>query len=312
MGITSKSAQIRSEKPQYPGYLYIPEAPGPHPGILLLHGSEGGYGDFWTMPGELPFPTGESKYTVKLAKHFATLGFVAYAYSYFHADGIDGFSSYPPSELVNVDISDTGAALEWLRSSPYVCGLPVGMWGGSRGAEHALVLSSMATQLKNLNVFPDLVIADSPSDFVYPGLSKVGADALSNGAPFPEVHSSAWSINGNPIEMFSPIEIEKIKAPILINYGAEDEVWGPYVDIRKLEDRLNSNGRHALHFDFGNNDNPKIMLDLIAKKLSEENLRTPTVFIRFLNEGHNPKPNTNSSILQAMITEFFLKKYLCY
>ncbi len=303
-------SQIRSEQPPYPGYLYVPETPGPHPGILLLHGSEGGYGNFWSIPGEPPFPVGEAKSTAKMARHFASLGFVAYSYSYFHADNIKGFSHYPPGELVNIDIQDTAAALAWLKSSPYVEGRPVGIWGGSRGAEQALILASMATQINNFNAYPDVIIAKSPSDFVFPGLSQEGADALSTGATFPENYCSAWSLNGNPIEIFSPIEIEKIETPTLITYGAEDEIWGPHVDVKKLEHRLNASGRRALHFNLSNNDDPKKLMDTIIRELSEESPASHTVFIRFLDEGHNPRPNTNSSVFQLMIAEFFLKKYL--
>lgn len=305
-----KVIQVRSEHPRFPGYLYIPEASGPHPGILLLHGSEGGFGDFWKMPDEPPLPTGEAKYTAKQAKHFATLGFVAYAYSYFHADGIEGFSSYPPRELVNIDIKNTAEALEWLRTSMYVDGLPIAVWGGSRGAEQALILSSMTDQLKNLKTGPNVVIASSPSDFVYPGFSQEAAKAISVGGPFPEQFPSAWCINRNPIEMYSPIEIEKINVPILITYGAEDPVWGPYVDIKKLEQRLISSGRYSAHFDFSNSEDPKTLMELISKTLSDEKESPKSVFIRFLDEGHSPRPSTNSSLLQSMATEFFLKTYL--
>lgn len=309
--IALKVHQVRPEKPLYPGYFYVPEAPGPHPGILLLHGSEGGYGDFWTMPGEPPLPTGESKYVVKLAKHLASLGYATYAYAYFQANSIPGFQSYPPSELVNVDMRDTAAALEWLKSSPFVDGSPVGIWGASRGAEHALIFTSSLKQLKDFKAAPDLVIAHSPSDFVYPGFSKEAADALSRGEPFPEDYTSAWSIGGSPLEMFSPIEIENTNVPMLITYGTNDEIWGPYVDVQKMENRLTSSGRDVLHLDFSNNDDPMSALDLISKEISDRSRAIPSVFLRFLDEGHNPRLGTSSAKLQSLITELFLKKYLC-
>lgn len=305
-----KSISIRSENPLYPGYLYVPDTAGPHPGILLLHGSEGGYGDFWTMPGGAPLPTGENGYVAKMAKHFASLGFTAYAYSYFHAEEIKGFATYPPNELANIDIKNTSEALAWLKNSPFVQGRPVGLWGGSRGAEHALILTSLLSQLDNFNSFPDVIVADSPSDFVYPGLSLEAAKALSTGAPFPENFPSAWSLNGNPVEMYSPIAIERIKSPILITYGAEDIVWGPYVDVKKLHQRLISNGIRAMHFDFKNSDDPNQVIDLISKSFLEDEIQPKAIFIHFMDEGHNPKPNTNSSLLSSKLTEFFLKNYL--
>lgn len=242
--------------------------------------------------------------------HFATLGFVAYAYSYFHADGIDGFSTYPPRELVNIDIRDTAEALEWLRASPYVDGLPIGVWGGSRGAEQAIILFSMTAQLGTLTTGPSVVIASSPSNFVYPGFSQEAAKAISSGGPFPEQLPSAWCISGSPLEMHSPIEVEKINAPLLITYGAEDPVWGPYVDVKKLEQRLLSNGRYPTHFDFSNSEDPNRLMTLISKALSEKRHSPKSIFIRFLDEGHSPRPGTNSSMLLSMATEFFLKTYL--
>lgn len=300
-----KITKVLSEHPQFPGYLYRPDTPGPHPGILLLHGSEGGFGDFWKMPDEPALPTGESTYTAKLARHFATLGFVAYAYSYFHAESIEGFSSYPPSELADIDIKNTAKAFEWLKSSPYIAGLPTGVYGGSRGAEQALILSS---NMENLKI--DLVIAHAPSDFVYPGFSQEAALAISTGGPFPETFPSAWSIDGNPIEMYSPIEVEKIRAPIFVTYGAEDPIWGSYVDVAKLEQRLTLNGRECLHFDFSNSEEPKPTLELIRKSIRDEKSHNPAIFIRFLDEGHNPRPNTNSSLLKSMATELFLETYI--
>ena len=300
-----KTTKVLSERPQFPGYLYRPDTPGPHPGILLLHGSEGGFGDFWKMPDEPALPTGESTYTAKLARHFATLGFVAYAYSYFHAENIEGFPSYPPNELADIDIKNTSKAFEWLKYSPYVAGLPVGICGGSRGAEQALILTS---NMESLDI--DLVIAHSPSDFVYPGFSQEAALAISTGGPFPEKFPSAWSIDGKPIEMYSPIEVEKIRAPIFVTYGAEDPIWGSYVDVAKLEHRLNSNGRESLHFDFSNNEDPKTILESIRKSIRDRKSANPSVFIRFLDEGHNPRPSTNSSLLQSMATELFVETFL--
>lgn len=107
--------------------------------------------------------------------------------------------------------------------------------------------------------------------------------------------------------MFSPIEIENTNVPVLITYGANDEIWGPYVDVQKMENRLTSSGRDVFHLDFSNKEDPMLVLDQVSDK-SQVN---PSVFLRFLDEGHNPDPGTSSSKLQSLITELFLKKYLC-
>lgn len=301
-----KTNAIKRENPPYPGFLYVPDAPGPHPGILLLHGSEGGHGDYWNFPGEASFPTGESSFCAKLARHFSSLGFVAFAYSYFHSDGIKGFSNYPPKELAHIEIQNTARAFAWLKNSSHIQGGAVGLWGGSRGAEHALLLGSVISQLKSDNIQIDVIVAEAPCDLIYPGFSLEAAKALSTGAEFPENPPPAWKLNDQPLQMYVPIEIEKIKAPILITYGAEDPIWGPQVAPEKLHQRLISNGIPSLHFDFQNSDDPKAHFDSIVQSL----LGTQAIFIRFQDEGHNPRPDTNSHRLNTLLREYFLKNYL--
>jgi dienelactone hydrolase len=303
----TNSKMVQSVRPAFPGYLYVPATPGPHPGILLLHGSEGGNGDFWTMPGEPPPPTGEQGYVAKMARHFASLGFATYAYSYFHAEVTGGYQHSAPKELANVDLNETARALAWFKRSPHVQGLSVGLWGGSRGAEHALILASL---LSVSDVLPDAIIADAPSDFVYPGFSLEAAQAISSGGPFPETFPAAWRIGDKPIEMYSAIEIEKIQAPMLIIYGAEDPVWGPHVNVFKLHERLTSHGIHSVHYDYHNEEDPHILLTLIKNSFVKSDSAPRAVFVRFMDEGHSPRPNTNSSLLSSLLTEFFLKNFL--
>ena len=150
-------------KLSFPGYLYPPSGEGPFPAMLLLHGSEGGNGDYWTEPGAESLLTGEAALVPMYARHFASSGFLAYAHSYFGSPGT-------PQELANIDLQNTIKAFEWLRNSPSTHDRKIVLWGGSRGAELALILAAKLSELGNPG--PNLIIARSPSDFVYPGLER--------------------------------------------------------------------------------------------------------------------------------------------
>jgi dienelactone hydrolase len=296
---------IKRERPPFPGYLYVPDTPGPHPGVLLLHGSEGGYGDYWSFPNEGPLPVGEDKGSARKARRLAEMGYVAYAFAYFAADKIEGFDQYPPQELVNVEMQQTLRALEWLQNSSYVRGKSVAISGGSRGGEKALLLGSLLEQMK-CPVQPAVIIAECPSDFVAPGFNLEMAKAISAGEPVSDNYPNAWTMNGKPLDMYSPIEIEKIRSPIFINYGAKDDIWGPWVKIEKLEERLRVAGKSFMHIDYQNSDDPQAVMDQLtgARPFPE------ILVIKYLDEGHGPQPGTNSAILDLRLRDLFFKTFL--
>lgn len=49
------------------GFIFKPKGDGPFPGIVVLHGSLGGWGDFWYEPG-WELPTGLENDTAKFAR----------------------------------------------------------------------------------------------------------------------------------------------------------------------------------------------------------------------------------------------------
>lgn len=296
---------IKRERPPFPGYLYVPDTPGPHPGILLLHGSEGGYGDYWSFPNEGPLPVGEDKGTVRNARRLAAMGYVTYAFAYFAADKIEGYENYPPKELVNIELRQTIRALEWLQNSSYVQGKPVAISGASRGGEKALLLGSLLEQMKS-TVQPAFIIAERPADLIAPGFPLEMAEAVSTGKPTSANYPNAWTVDGKSLEMYSPIEIEKIRCPIFINYGANDDIWGPWIKIEKLEDRLREAGKSFFHIDFHNSDDQQAVLDQLksSKEFPE------ILIIKYMDEGHGPVPGTNSAILDVQLRDLFLKSHL--
>lgn len=99
------------------GLLHTPAGPGPHPGVLLLGGSEGGVPDNG------------------VAGLLASRGFAKLALAYFGADGL-------PGELVRIPLEYFGHAITWLSARPDVADGRVGVIGASRGGELALWLGA--------------------------------------------------------------------------------------------------------------------------------------------------------------------------
>jgi acetyl esterase/lipase len=218
--------------------LYVPKDAGKRPGILLLHGSEGGFAG-WTNVQALAL---------------AHSGFVTLAWSYSK-----GGSVWHAGDIHDVDLDHTEAALQWLRRHEAVSGR-VGLLGGSRGAEHALLLASLMAKDGSPDL-PEALAAHASSDTV------VGAFIASAMAPSASWHSGtkrgpfegtpielnpkrAWCWRGSSDQLLpgTAIEIERYSGPVFLSHGEEDDVWS--VDrTRRLEARLIAAGRKAeIHY----------------------------------------------------------------
>lgn len=124
------------------GIAFLPEGPGPFPGVLLFSGSGGGIT------------------TVQCtASLLASRGFAAFALAYFN---------YPelPRELVDIPLEYFRAAIAWLTSNAPVAGGRVAVMGASRGGELALLLGSSYPREVAA------VVAMVPSGLVWAGLTK--------------------------------------------------------------------------------------------------------------------------------------------
>src|SRR5947199_7390847 len=115
----------------------MPENGGPFPGVLVLGGSRGGV---------------REELALALAEH----GLACLALAYFGADGL-------PPQIVEIPLEWVERAARWLVGSPALTGAPVGIVGGSKGAELALLAASR---------FPDLigpVVAIAPASVAFFG-----------------------------------------------------------------------------------------------------------------------------------------------
>jgi len=205
------------------GFLYYPAEGGPFPGVIILGGSNGGLYEW-------------------LAQAFASNGFAALTLAYFQYQDL-------PAELVEIPLEYFTRAAAWMQTQPMVNAGRLGLAGGSKGGELALLWASRTDVFR-------AVVAWTPAAHVWEGLSQKFF------APDYKPISS-WSLDGRPLPFMpfkaSPedkakemkgellsfvafhrdslvqadpaaiemaaIPVEKIRAPVLLVSGTDDRTW---------------------------------------------------------------------------------------
>ncbi len=197
---------------------------GRRPGLLVLGGSEGGLG------------TGAAGAKLLAAEGFSSLGL-----AYFKAPGL-------PEALENIPLEYFLRALDWLAKQPSVDPKRIGVWGGSKGAEMALLLGSRDPRIK-------AVVAAAPSSVVWAGVDSVnqarmltiGSSWSWKGQPLPYVRYDFSGFKGiramydqsyakAPAE--AVIAVEKINGPMLLISGGKDELWPSTPMAEAMMERL--------------------------------------------------------------------------
>ncbi len=206
------------------GVAYFPAESGPRPAMIVLPGSQGG------VPAPGAFVGG-----------LASRGYVVLALAYFNAEGL-------PPLLQNIPLEYFATAVDWLKSQPLVDPARIGVLGTSRGGELALLLG--ATYPSAFRV----VVANVPSSVVWPGLSddsEVPAWTL-EGKPLRSVRSnfSAADRSLSSRERFlkrlrdpdavrgAEIPVERIRAPLLLLSGKDDQLWPSDLFAERIVERL--------------------------------------------------------------------------
>src|SRR5271163_2020738 len=232
------------------GRLFIPPGRGPHPVVIVLSGSGGGF---------------DLDKAAVLSRH----GFATLALAYF------GFAPLP-AWLHRIPLEYFEAALTWLCAQPELESGRVGILGVSRGAELALLLGSAFPQIR-------AVVAYAPSSVAWAasGRDKSTGEIIPcwtwRGKPVPFaplplrgfMWRSAFPVVAlkRPVMFRNPfraglrnreaveraaIPVEKIRGPILLISGGDDHLWPAAQMSEAIIARLKRNGRaHAaehLHF----------------------------------------------------------------
>ncbi len=218
------------------GFLYYPAGGGPFPGVLILGGSNGGLYEW-------------------LAQAMASKGFAVLTLAYFNYPGL-------PAELVEIPLEYFHRAAAWMKEQRMIRPGRIGLVGGSKGGELALLLASRYDDFQ-------AVVAWTPAAHVWEGLSQayfakdyVPRSSWSfGGRPLPFVefkstpkdkekelagdltsfialHKRAMRENAADVLEKAAIPVEKIRAPILLITGTEDQTWPADDFCRAIVDRL--------------------------------------------------------------------------
>jgi len=205
--------------------------------VVTLHGSEGGGTD-----------KARSRAAQFAARGFATLAINYFAYPHEQIKGV-------PTKHIEIKVEIIESARDWLRARPEVDSDRLALYGGSKGAEFALLAASRYEWISS-------VVAVVPSDIVWEGYGEDAGQFTAR---------SSWSIGGEPVPFvplfsFDPkqeglyrtnteryersrnyyadrvsparIPIEKTKAQVLLLGSDRDEVWASGEMARNLAERL--------------------------------------------------------------------------
>ena len=299
--------EVEKLKLPFPGYLYKPKTENQsYPAIVLLHGSEGGNGDFWYTPGNRPKRTGEGSDAPWRARRYAKLGYVALALCYFDCRHHKGLSDLPPDELVKVDIKGiTQKAIAWLRQQKFVGNNKVGLLGMSRGAEQAILLASLSDP--DSAGTPDAVVSLSPSDQVMGQFSKRTAEAIIRGDTAQWPLKPAWMYGNDTPALGYPIQVEKYKNPLLVTYFWIDPVWMGYEDLSSTMRRFEVAGVEYFYKKIGRQNIGEKTFQSISSTSSK------AIFIKYDISGHVYPDRTKDPAVARLhdkTIDWFLNKYL--
>ena len=211
---------------------YFP-APGKAPAVLLIGGSVGGL----------------SPEMNRIAIALQAEGFTALHLAYFGGPG-----QTPHLELIPLEYF--ASALAWLSRQPEVDRTRMGMVGGSKGAEAALLVAVRHPELK-------AVVVAAPSSVVWPGVPWEGSHPpldsswSESGRPVPFLPHTPYdaskggtaadnhtkSLDSLPSHPEAAIPVERIQGRLMLVCGEADKLWPSCPMARQIDRRLRERQR---------------------------------------------------------------------
>ncbi|MBF5005367.1 acyl-CoA thioester hydrolase/BAAT C-terminal domain-containing protein [Diaphorobacter caeni] len=217
------------------GTLYLPAGEGPHPAVMILNGSGGGFNE-------------------PRAALYASRGFAALTLAYFKAPGLSDYISNTPLEYFQ-------KGLRWIRQHVQPKNGFVAVSGQSRGGELVLLLG--ATFPKEVNA----VVGYVPSAYVHsgqnacdPAVGREGPTWLLDGKPLRHWWEGNRTASWKPFDegpaphrhdramrtaLLDPeaiakarIPVENIEGPVMLLSGTDDGSWPADVFSQIVRDKL--------------------------------------------------------------------------
>lgn len=276
------------------GALYLPRAQLSLPLVVTLGGFRGGVNPC-------------------RAERLVSCGFAALALAYF------GCSALPVS-LENIPLEYFEKALAWAARHPSIDPNRITLWGVSRGAELALLLGALVPEKICA------IVATVPTSAVY-GSFQTDAPAwtyrgnlFQPNAPFPRLKmdvsrgqsaTSALALTPYFLEGMkneaafeeSRIPVEKIRCPMLLISGDDDQMWPSSDFSRQIIERLQSKRASCLctHVAYSGAGH--------ALSSSEEIVELHPILKIWLALGGNPRDNAYAKEDSWKKTIHFLKTW---
>lgn len=153
------------------------------------------------------------------ADALALAGHPALSLAYFNEPGL-------PQCHCSIPLDYFSRAIGWLRAQPAWRHRPIVVFGESWGTEAALLIGADFPHLA------EAIVADSPS---------ATASAAHGGT------GAAWTFQGRPVAAGSPIPVARIRVPLLISDGGQDDVWDSAAAAAQIMRTLRTAHDPAVH-----------------------------------------------------------------
>lgn len=218
------------------GTLLVPPGEGPHPGLIVLGGSEGGT------------PLGPR------ALLLASRGYAVLALAYFGEPTL-------PDDLVEVPLEYFDVAVEWLSDHEAVRSEPLGVLGISRGSEAAIRVGARRDEVRTVvavvpgaHAFQGLASPlpdtsawsedDEPTPYVpfrWGLLDTLGLGVnvlLARPNEFRDVYAGGLADADESVREAAALPVEDVGGPVLLVSGDDDDLWPSAAFAERLVNRL--------------------------------------------------------------------------
>lgn len=240
--VGARADVVTEEVPGFPAArLYRLPGGEPRPVIVVLHGADGG--------------TGASE---RFGPKLASLGYAVVGLPYYSPDwgdyGPPKAVADLPGSFIDIRVDQIAELRDWLETRPEVDADRIALFGGSKGAEFALIAASKYPWLTS-------IVAFAPSDLVWEGwgLEMIEAEGTRSsfsfdGRPLPfmpyvgfvdgllagpaadllKIHEDGRAAHPDR-EAVARIRIEDFPGPVLLVAGDDDSEWRSGQMARNLE-----------------------------------------------------------------------------